>query len=319
MNYLDRYLEDVKYNLYGKDKNDIIKELRADILSKLGDDYTDEDLIKVLEELGSPAKVAGTYNFDSDGLIITGTNFNAYVKLIQLMAMISCIVATVAVVGTILGEWANASAIELILKVVGTFIGSAVNVMIISIGVLTIIFYFIERYDNGNGTRDFEHIVEMVNNNYQTTSPWTIKDLKVKRYTLLDFVAGTIAMIVFPLMFLVCLEQQAIPDEFIFFHSEYIKSISIIVAISIGLEIVLNAFRYFAGEKKLGYVLLNVFKNLFSIFASWYILIDKQMFFMPKIVEDTVDNNVFTFIFVLNLAIALSSIVLAIYRYIKLK
>lgn len=316
MNYLERYLEDVRYHLYGKDKNDIIKELKSDILNKLGDDYSDDDLIRVLEELGSPSKVADTYNFNGAGLSITGENFNIYVKLVKLMFTIGLIVATTSIIGTIFEQWQSVTFIELILKIIGKFIAIVINFTMVSIGIITTSFYFIQKYENDDNATNIKQIF---NNKSKTNGTWTIKDLKVKRYTLLDFLAGTSSIIFITVLFLVYLFTNSIPSEFIFFYSEYTDTIATILILSVIFEITQNAFRYFKGEKKVGYVILNLIRNIYLIFTSWYILIYKQMFFVPQIIQNDTNDSIFIYFFILNVVIGICSIAITLYRYIKYK
>ncbi len=322
MKYLDRYLEDVKYHLYGKDKNDIIKELKSDILNRLEDNYTEDDLIKVLEDLGAPWEVASSYNYDNDGLTITKENFNNYIKILKLLFVIGFITSAVTA-GTVFYDYQrftfSIDAVKILTYIITT-LHQTFNFMVFSIGILTIIFYFIEKHDKKEPKKNKlgNYIAPLSNAKEYTSTKWTIKNLKSKRYNLADYIGGTIAIVFWTVLFLVFLDRQVWPIEYQFFKSEYFIAFAFLVLLSIILEILVNSYRFFKGEKTLMYVALNLFRNAYVIFSSAYILIYKEMFYIPSAISD-VPQEIFILVFVINIIIALSSIYMSIYRYIKLK
>ena len=59
--YIQRYIYDVTKRLDEKQREDISKELEANIYDMLGENQSDENIKQVLTELGSPAKMAMNY------------------------------------------------------------------------------------------------------------------------------------------------------------------------------------------------------------------------------------------------------------------
>ena len=57
-NMIERYVHDVARRLPEKDREDVKKELRANIYDMLPDGASDDAIKKVLYELGSPASLA---------------------------------------------------------------------------------------------------------------------------------------------------------------------------------------------------------------------------------------------------------------------
>ncbi len=324
MKYLDRYLEDVKYHLYGKDKNDIIKELKSDILNRLDENYTEEDLIAVLEDLGAPWEVASSYNYDNNGLTITKENFNNYLKLLKLLFVIGLIVSCVAALDNFIDF--NRFTLSFEIASVFTFIFDMLintfNFTVISIGILTIIFYYIEKYDK-EAKEYNKYIFPFLNPDTKVTkeNKWSIKNLKSKRYNLIDYVAESICLIFFTGIFLVFLDRQIWPTEYQFFHVEYLNTFMGLIVLSIIIELVVNSYRFFVGENNLIYVILNILRNCYGIWASAFILLYQKMFYLPEVVIETstLNNNIFYLVFFINVIIAISSISMSIYRYIKLK
>ncbi len=322
MKYLDRYLEDVKYHLYGKDKNDIIKELKSDILNRLGDNYKEDDLIKVLEDLGAPWEVASSYNYDNEGLSITKENFNNYVKLLKLLFIIGLIVSAVAALDNFIDYTRFTLTFDYssILTFIFDMIINTFNFTVTSIGILTIIFYFIEKYDNQAAEYN-KYIFPFLNPKPTKENTWSIKTLKSKRYNLIDYIGGSVSIVFFTGMFLVFLDRQIWPTEYQFFHAEYLNTFMGLVMFSVILELISYSIRFFIVEQKLIYVLLNIVRNCYGVWASAYILLFQKMFYMPEVVTEVsaVNDNVFVLIFFINLIIAISSVSMSIYRYIKLK
>ncbi len=318
MKYLDRYLEDVKHYLYDKDKNDIIKELKSDIQNKLRDGYTEKELVEVLEELGSPIEVATSYNFENKGFSITNQNFNNYVKLIKLMFIV-CLIASAVASFDIFIDYSRFKFLIDIESVVAFTISLIFNTLtftVFSIGLLTIIFYLIEKYDTSGEYS--KHIFSAINPKSNVDKNWTVKQLKAKRFNLIDYICGSLATIFWSGVFIVFLNNQFLPLEYQFFHIEYLSVFTLLIIISVVIELAVFSYRFFVGEHTFTFVVLNILKNCYGILASAYILLYKKMFYMPEIVTQ-ISNDIFYFIFFISVIIAIASIVASIYRYIKLK
>ena len=93
---------------------------------------------------------------------------------------------------------------------------------------------------------------------------------------------------------------------------------TLVIVLSIFIELSIYSYRFFVGEHTALYLTLNIFRNCYSIFAAAYVLMDKKMFFLPPLATGLPDD-LFSLIFFFCVGIALSSIVFSIYRYLKLK
>lgn len=91
MNLIDRYIYAVTEHFQEETREDVGKELRANIEDMLPENYTDKDVYQVLEELGSPRKLAGEYNPQKRYLI--GPNYyDNYISVLKLVIGICTIV-----------------------------------------------------------------------------------------------------------------------------------------------------------------------------------------------------------------------------------
>lgn len=305
MKYLDKYLQEVRYNLYCKDKDDVIKELKSDILNKLGESYTEKDLILVLEEMGSPKRFARRYNFDDEGLTITNENFNNYIRLIKLLFAIGFIIFVV--IGILEVLFYNESIITMLF----TVIHQSFLFTVFSIGILTIIFYFIEKNSGKFKNNTSEE------NLY---GKWNIKELNSKDYSTMGFVIDTVVVVFFSLIFLAFLKNQLLPQEYEFFHTEFINEFSVIIIISLVFEIARNLCKYIKGESSSLYVVFNFFDNAYLIFSSAYVLIYREMFYIPLVIKhNQPDSFLFSKVFIVCLIIAVGSVIISLYKYLKLR
>ena len=62
MNLIDRYVYSVAEYLPGDIANDVTRELRSNIEDMLPENHTEEDVYRVLEELGNPLELAKEYH-----------------------------------------------------------------------------------------------------------------------------------------------------------------------------------------------------------------------------------------------------------------
>lgn len=84
MNLIDRYVYAVTKHFQKDTREDVGKELRANIEDMLPENYTDKDVYQVLEELGSPRKLANEYNPQKRYLIGPGY-YDDYLSILKLV------------------------------------------------------------------------------------------------------------------------------------------------------------------------------------------------------------------------------------------
>ncbi|MCK5759262.1 MAG: hypothetical protein KAH14_09220, partial [Clostridiales bacterium] len=147
MELLERYLYAVGRWLPRKQKKDILAELESSIYDTLesrfgkADDYNEDNLSEILQELGEPWKVASAYSSFADRLI--GPELLPI--YFTLTAIVSGAVAIGLVISFIIGmfrpDLSFSEFILSLLKLIPNLIFSSVFV----VGIITIIFAVIER------------------------------------------------------------------------------------------------------------------------------------------------------------------------------
>lgn len=110
MQLVDRYLNEVKRYLPAAQRDDIAKELSANILaemedreSSLGRPLTEDEQIAILQQQGSPMVVASRYRHDqrtfSFGRVIIGPMlFPLYTKILSLNLLITVVVSSIVMI-----------------------------------------------------------------------------------------------------------------------------------------------------------------------------------------------------------------------------
>jgi hypothetical protein len=81
-NTIERYVHDVARRLPEKEREDVKDELRANIYDMLPEGATEEQIRKVLYELGSPASLAGKYR-QNPRYLISPAYFEEYVSVLK--------------------------------------------------------------------------------------------------------------------------------------------------------------------------------------------------------------------------------------------
>ena len=100
-NTIERYVQDVARRLPEKERGDVTEELRANIYDMLPEGATEEQIRKVLYELGSPASLAGKYR-QNPRYLISPAYYEEYVSVLKWILPLVGVV--VMVIGFITGS-----------------------------------------------------------------------------------------------------------------------------------------------------------------------------------------------------------------------
>ncbi|GLC78197.1 hypothetical protein [Lacrimispora brassicae] len=100
-NFIERYVYDVTRRLPEKERDEISKELTANIYDMLPDDADENEIKSVLYKLGAPAFLAGKYRKNPQYLISPGI-YDDYVRLLKWMLPLAGVIGMV--IGIITGS-----------------------------------------------------------------------------------------------------------------------------------------------------------------------------------------------------------------------
>jgi len=148
MNLIDRYVTEVGKYLPRKNRLDIEAELRSTLEDMLDDrsqqtgiPADDELATELLQEYGSPRKVAATYQ--THPYLIGPGMFRIYTQVLKYVLFAVTLGLTIATVVSLIGS--NQTGLEA-LKTVGEFAVSLISAAIAAFGNVTLIFAILERF-----------------------------------------------------------------------------------------------------------------------------------------------------------------------------
>lgn len=168
MNLIELYIQEVTRRLPDKTRNDIALELESSIYDMLPEDYSEEDIHRVLETLGNPAILASKYN-EKPMHLIGPKYYDVYVTLLKLVMPIAAIVSFITIVAVkFFSPVEDSAVLATVLDMMLEGVGQVIGVLIHTFFWLTIVFAIIERVD---GIKDGSPLS-------MRWKPWSPDDLK---------------------------------------------------------------------------------------------------------------------------------------------
>lgn len=153
-NIIDRYLYDVSRRLPEYMRADVERELRSNIEDMLTDNPSDDEIEKVLLELGSPSKLAVQYN-PHPRYLVSPELFDDYFMVLKIVAItLAALLAALAVFKIIFGDVGSISVesvIGTIVTVITSFISAAFTGIIQAFFWVTVIFFLVEYFGRKKG------------------------------------------------------------------------------------------------------------------------------------------------------------------------
>lgn len=157
MNLIDRYVYAVTRYLPEDIQEDVSKELRGNIEDMLSNQPTEQEIYQVLQEFGSPKKLANEYNPKKRYLIGPGF-YDQYISILKMVVGI-CI-AVFAGISVI--EWAvdvplNVNQVESITKLITSIVAAGVEGALQAFFWVTLVFFILERSGVEDGRMPFSN------------------------------------------------------------------------------------------------------------------------------------------------------------------
>ena len=208
MKLIERYLFSLGNYLSKENKDEILKEVEANIYDMIGDDYSDENVIRVLKELGHPRKLSTEYQ-TKKRYLIGPEYFDSYIKILPLLVILVGSIFFVitffsAIVRNMLGE----EEISNYFKLLGLGIEAFFDGAIASAIWLTIVFVIIEHVDY---TFDGKKVIKK-----SEWSPEMLKDLpkpKTIKFKKSHLISEIIVNTIFTILFITFSQHIGIYNE----------------------------------------------------------------------------------------------------------
>ncbi|MGE7919728.1 hypothetical protein ACQKM9_12360 [Viridibacillus sp. NPDC093762] len=147
MNLIKLYIQEVTRMLPDKTRNDIALELESTIYDMLPEDYSEEDVYRVLEILGNPAILARKYT-EKPMHLIGPKYYDGYVTLLKLIMPIAAIVSFIANVAVkLFSPIEDGAVLATVLDIMLGGVWQVIGVLFQTLFWLTIPFAIFERVD----------------------------------------------------------------------------------------------------------------------------------------------------------------------------
>ncbi|NMD69650.1 hypothetical protein HHO41_05070 [Bacillus sp. DNRA2] len=283
MDLIEIYIQEVTRRLPEKNREDIALELRSTIEDMLSDDFTEEDVKKVLEKLGNPASLASGY-LDRPMHLIGPRYFDLYVSLLKLILPIAGVIAAISMIASHLFSYNGEEAIlSIIIKVFSEGIGILIEVGIQVAFWLTFTFAIIERCDKGKDS-------EPLTMNY---TKWTPDDLKNVTYIpkkrlipkgevyfslIWTAIWATVYFNANQLLGIYVNEGNGLEFVTPALNQEVLLSYWPFVVLVIGLEIVLALFKLIKGQWSLNLAIFNTIYEIIATVITIVVIINPNLF-----------------------------------------
>jgi hypothetical protein len=292
MKLIDRYVYAVTQHFQKDLKDDISKELRANIEDMLPEDYSENDVYQVLEKLGNPRKLANEYN-PNKRYLIGPLMYEQYLSVLKLVVGI-CV--TVFVCLAIFG-WAIEPPVEgfeysNLSVLFGDLISAAFEGGLQSALWVTLVFVILERSGIDTGTVPF------------SKKEWTPKDLpavtisskkKISRGETIFSICCTVLFASFifvkpQLIAVYFTEDNGTFSRTPLFDVERLKAYLILLFILVIVQLGISIWKYITKSWNLPLAVVNSIYNVATCIIVIVMLKDKVLInldFFYKILEHT--------------------------------
>lgn len=269
MELIERYLHQVGRFLSPKNREDILKELRSLLVDTLEarkeGEATEEDVVAVLKEFGSPQKVAASYWPEGQYLIgpTLFPNFRIAVS-ITLLVMVIVFSVLIGILVVFSGQY------EAALELLGSFFNSAMT----ALGIIVIIFYLLQT---------FGFQPEKSKEDWDPRSLPAVEDTKIiKRREMLVDIAFSIVIMALILVF-----RNGIPyvttaggEVNMVINPVFYDYLPLVIA-SLLIGIVVDVVLLWRGRWSLGMRLLKIAGNLFDLVVIGVLIAAHQAWLAP--------------------------------------
>lgn len=285
MKLIDRYIYIATRHLNEKERIELEEEIRETINDMLPDDYTDEDVSKVLYKLGNPTLLAEKYQ-EKPKYLIGPYLYNNYIYVLKLVLAIILCIAPITAFITVVSEMTPTNDIDFLVKLVTNILSHMFQGAFQVFIWVTIIFACMERVKSPYMIWPF------------TGKEWTINDLVDAPLTRKNKIekSDPVFSIVFILIFTVAIifydkylgwytfengVWKVIP---LFYGRDFYGYLPLFLLLAL-LGIITAILKLIYQRWTKGLAIINTIYNLVSIVVSSSFLLNRKVF-NPKFMEE---------------------------------
>lgn len=289
MNYVDRYIYAVVKYLPEKDRAEITEELRANISDMLGDDPSEENIVRILEEMGSPFKLALSY-MSSEHFIIGPKVYHLYLEVLKIVAVAAVIIGIITFTLELITEVGDIASLGGIIGIIVSGFTTIFSVLVGLIFWVTVIFVIIERTDST------DEVLSSIEKPFKVSNLKEIPDVGRKKISKIEMVITLVMTIVFLYIFVYRNDLIAIytqNDTIRIFNGDIIARYKFIILISGGLSILVSILKLIYGRWNELLGILTAVDSLVNLGVTVLVLSNRDllnrsfMVFLEEVIEKT--------------------------------
>ena len=253
MELLERYIYEVGRYLSPRNREDILAELRSSLVDTLEDRYgenpSQDEIVTVLKEFGSPQKVAASYW--PEGQYLVGPGLFPIFRITISITLLVMVIVFAVLIGVMLiftGEFGGA------LDLLGSFLTSAMT----ALGIIVVIFYLLQTFGFKPAKKDDE---------WDPLKLPVIEDTKtIKRSELYVDIGFSIVLVVLLLVFRNGIPYITTPGaEVNYVINPVLVEYLALVVIALLVGVAIDAVLLWRGRWSVGLRLLKIAGNIFDI------------------------------------------------------
>ena len=287
---VERYLSVMADYLPKREREEVVNEMRANIMDMLPDNPTEDDVRTVLEKLGDPVSLANEYLKDKKYMIGLSV-YNSYFSVLKLVIGITAIVfAFLSLMGILLGQPESAGgisaekAVDFSVDMIIDIFSSAIQGALIAFVWVTAVFIILDR-TGVNRTSPFRK------------KSWTIDKLpqpssdEKGRISRVETVLGLLGSIFFTALLLKGPNligwyedvNGVITLKASLFNNEQLHFYALTILIFAGVQFVLSVYKFIVKRWNLPMAIFNTANNIaLSIFV--YVISKDPLFINPEFI-----------------------------------
>lgn len=276
---IKNYIYAVIRRVDNSEKEEIAKELEANIYDMLDNDHSDENIKRVLKEIGSPIYVATRY-VKKEKHIVHPMFYYDYLTVLKIVLTISVVVSLVvsvikiftsSVILTDLGE-----TIDL---VVDGIVGSALGALASGVTFVTILFFILSNNLENEKVRSF---LSNFNPDQVLDAPDDLfKNAESKLSIYLETILSSFFTILFSSLFIAFYEKLGVYENGVFITSainpDYRLMLSLMVGIGVAIFVVSQVYYLIRLKKDLFYDIFDILHAILSIICATILLTLKDI------------------------------------------
>jgi len=279
MNYVDRYIYSVVKYLPEKDRAEVSEELRANIIDMLGNDNSEENIVRILEEMGSPFKLALSY-MGTEHYIIGPKVYHLYLEVLKIVALAAVIIGIITFTLELITEAKDITSVGGIAslgEIIRIIVSGFTTILSVLVGLtfwVTVIFVIIERTDS---TDEVLHSIEKP---FKVSHLKPIPDVGRKKISKFEMVITLVMTIVFLFIFVYRNDLIAIytqNDTIRIFNGDIIAGYKFIILFSGGLSILVSILKLIYGRWNELLGVLTAVDSLVSLGVTVLVLSNRDL------------------------------------------